>query len=224
MNPFTPSELPASAANRSSKPAAVETCSVTELHTSEQMAVALLESAVHAIVSTDRSGRIVLANRQAEQMFGYSRKELLGSSIDMLFPDSKGCAHAQAYDQWKQLRAVAKGSGMELSARRKDGSEFPVEVGLSHMKTAEGVFGIAFVSDISQRKLLEQQLMHAQKMEAIGRLAGGIAHDFNNMLTAIAGYGAMVLDWRTRFVELWRTDDRPMKKDPPNGHATHKVN
>ena len=69
-----------------------------------------------------------------------------------------------------------------------------MEVSLSTVETEEGLFGIAFISDISLRKTLEEQLMHAQKMEAVGRLAGGVAHDFNNMLTVIAGYNRMILD------------------------------
>jgi two-component system, cell cycle sensor histidine kinase and response regulator CckA len=86
------------------------------------------------------------------------------------------------------------GIGMELSGRKRCGIEFPVEVSLSAVQTPDGVFAIAFVTDISQRKLLEEQLVHAQKMEAVGRLAGGVAHDFNNMLTVISGYNRMILD------------------------------
>jgi signal transduction histidine kinase len=86
------------------------------------------------------------------------------------------------------------GIGMDLAGRLKDGSEVPVEVSLSYVEIDEGVFAIAFVSDISPRKRLEEQLLHAQKMEAVGRLAGGVAHDFNNMLTVIAGYNRMILD------------------------------
>jgi len=159
------------------------------------MAGALLESASQAIISTDGAGTMVLVNRQAEEMFGYQREELLGSPIEMLLPEANRGAHFQLRAEYLDRPGVRPmGSGIDLSARRKDGSEFPVEVGLSHIETAGGVFAIAFVIDISQRKRIEQQLAHAQKMEAVGRLAGGVAHDFNNMLTVIAGYGAMVLE------------------------------
>ena len=159
------------------------------------MVLALMESAAQAIIGADRDGKIVLANRKTEEMFGYTREELVGSRIEMLLPESLRAAHErEREDYFMRPRVRPMGVGMELAGRRKDASEFPVEVSLSYVDAQEGMFAIAFVSDISQRKQLEEQLVHAQKMEAVGRLAGGVAHDFNNMLTVISGYNRMILD------------------------------
>jgi hypothetical protein len=159
------------------------------------MVVALLESASQAIFGADRGGRIVLANPKALEMFGYTRDELLGAQIELLLPQSKQHSHVrQRADYFEHPRTRPMGIGMDLAGRRKDGREFPVEVSLSYVETDEGLFAIAFLNDISHRKLLEEQLLQAQKMEAVGRLAGGVAHDFNNMLTVIQGYNRMILD------------------------------
>ncbi len=166
-----------------------------QLQRSEKLLFALLESAAQAIIGTDRHGRIVLVNDRTEQMFGYSRSELLEATIELLLPESLRAVHIRhREDYFEHPRTRPMGTGMELSGRRKDGSDFPVEVSLSALDVEGAVYGIAFVSDISQRKTLEEQLTHAQKMEAVGRLAGGVAHDFNNMLTVIAGYNRMILD------------------------------
>jgi len=128
-------------------------------------------------------------------MFNYTREELLGAPIEMLLPESKRGGHERHRQQYfEQPRVRPMGIGMELAGRKRCGIEFPVEVSLSAIHTSNGVFAIAFVTDISQRKLLEEQLVHAQKMEAVGRLAGGVAHDFNNMLTVISGYTRMILE------------------------------
>jgi signal transduction histidine kinase/ActR/RegA family two-component response regulator len=125
------------------------------------MVEALLESASQAILSVDSSGKIVLANHRAEEMFNYTREELVGATIEMLLPESKRGGHERHREQYfGQPRVRPMGIGMELSGR----------------------------------KLLEEQLVHAQKMEAVGRLAGGVAHDFNNMLTVISGYTRMILE------------------------------
>ncbi len=159
------------------------------------MVAALLESAAQAIISVDRTGRIVLANRRTEEMFGFTREELIGSLVEALLPNAQREGHTRhRANYFRAPHPRPMGIGFDLMARRKDGTDFAVEVSLSHIQTDGEVYAIAFVSDISERKKLEQQLMHSQKMEAVGRLAGGVAHDFNNMLTVIAGYERMILD------------------------------
>ncbi len=156
---------------------------------------ALLDSAAQAIIGVDQRGRIVLANARTEQMFGYGRAELQGASIELLLPESARESHTRhRAEYFASPRVRPMGIGMDLSGRRKDGEIFPVEVSLSYLDTMEGRFAIAFISDTSPRKRLEEQLLHAQKMEAVGRLAGGVAHDFNNLLTVILGYERMLLE------------------------------
>jgi two-component system, cell cycle sensor histidine kinase and response regulator CckA len=137
----------------------------------------------------------VLANWRAEEMFQYTREQLLGAALEMLVPEGSRTMHQRQVEEYFQRpRVRPMGIGMELVGRRRDGSEFPVEISLNTIETPEGTFAIAFITDITERKRLEEQLLHAQKMEAVGRLAGGVAHDFNNMLTVISGYTRMILD------------------------------
>ena len=149
----------------------------------------LLESAPDPMVAVSVDGTIVLVNAQAEKSFGYRREDLLGQSMDMLVPErlrEKCCAVRTAFFREPQTRAM--GGSLEIFGQRKDGSEFPVEVKLSLLETADGVWGSAAIRDLTERRKLESQFRQAQKIESIGTLAGGIAHDFNNLLTVILSY------------------------------------
>src|SRR6266545_7819650 len=98
------------------------TDALTSLRRSEGMVIALLESASQAILGTDRFGRIVLANHRAEEMFGYSRDELIGERIEILLPEGKRAAHVRDREQYfEQPRVRPMGIGVDLSGRRKDG-------------------------------------------------------------------------------------------------------
>ena len=128
-----------------------------ELFSSSEMVAALLESAAQAILSVSPSGDIVLANRRAEEMFGYSREELLSMKVEGLLPKALGPSHVQHRSRYfASPHTRPMGIGMDLMARRKDGTEFAVEVSLSQVQAEGASFAIAFVSDISQRKQLEE--------------------------------------------------------------------
>ncbi|MFZ0970518.1 MAG: PAS domain S-box protein [Candidatus Acidiferrales bacterium] len=155
----------------------------------------LLEAAPDAMVVVNQSGEIVLLNLQAERRFGYRRDELVGQKVKNIIP--KGFAERLIADGTRTAaEALAQqiGTGIELTGRRKDGSDFPIEIMLSPLENAEGILVTAAIRDITERKQLEQMLRQGQKMEAVGQLAGGVAHDFNNLLGVILGYSELLLE------------------------------
>jgi PAS domain S-box-containing protein/excisionase family DNA binding protein len=129
----------------------------------EARARALLESAPDAIIVVDQDGHIVLANSQAERLFGYPRQVLFGRPIEDLLPEWLRDAHVQHRAQYQvapQTRPM--GSGIEPYARRHDGSEFPVEVSLSPLSTSGQQLVTAVIRDISARKAMEEELLASE--------------------------------------------------------------
>jgi PAS domain S-box-containing protein len=154
---------------------------------------AVLDASPNAIVAVDARGQITYLNRQAEVAFGYAPDELLGEPIERLLPVRAADRHVHQRDRLIAFPVPRPhGIGLDLAGRRKDGTEFPVEISLTPVQLPEGLRVFATVIDISARKAAESQLLEAQKLESIGRLAGGIAHDFNNVLFAIKGYAELL--------------------------------
>jgi protein-histidine pros-kinase len=118
----------------------------------------LLESTPDAIIITNQSGSIVLANGQAESLFGYERGELLGVLVELLLPKryrATHVGHRSGYVVHPRTRSM--GAGLELYGLRKDGTEFPVEIGLSPLRTDQGTLVMSAIRDISERRLTEQK-------------------------------------------------------------------
>ena len=163
---------------------------------SEQMAQAIVRTALDAFVQTDQDGIILDWSPQAEALTGWTRSEAVGCRVvELVFPEELRVAHRQRITRFLQ-EAAGGGMGMryETASVHRDGHRFHVEVSLNALRRGDGWIINSFVRDVTQRRIAEEQLIQAQKTESLGRLTGGIAHDFNNMLTVITGTVEILAD------------------------------
>lgn len=156
----------------------------------------VVEAAPNAMLMVSGRGEIVLVNVQTEKTFGYSREELIGQSLEMLVPRRYRDTHRMYREQF-YANPVARpmGAGRELFGLRKDGSEFPVEIGLTPLFMDDGLYVMSAFVDISERKRAEEQrrvqlaeLAHAGRLSAVGETFSELAHEINQPLGATANY------------------------------------
>lgn len=166
-------------------------------HAEEKFRLAV-EASPNGIILVDKEGHVVLVNSQTEKLFGYSREEIIGRSVEDLVPRRSGPAQLRSGRPFfEEPMASAMGTGRELFGRRKDGTEFPVEIGLAPIETPEGTFVLNAVVDITARKEAELEMQrhrtevaHLSRVALMSEMSTSLAHELNQPLSAIVSNAA----------------------------------
>ena len=158
-----------------------------ELTKSEARYRRLTEGSLDAIVVADQEGRITLFNPAAERAFGYAAAEVVGRPVAVLVPDEFRPRHEAAVPRYVATReARVVGRTVELRGRRKDGSEFPLELSLSAVDIDGQLQFLGSIRDLTERQRMRDMLVQSEKLASIGLLSAGVAHEINNPLSYVA--------------------------------------
>ena len=172
------------------------TAAIVAAREREKRLRSMTQTAPDAIVVIDETGVIDTVNPATERLFGYSRAELVGENVKILMPSpyrEAHDAHLTRYRETGEKRVI--GIGRVVVGRRKDGTTFPARLAIGEIALDQGRLFTGFIHDITEREhiqrragVLQQELMHASRLSAMGEMASGIAHELNQPLTAIMNY------------------------------------
>jgi PAS domain S-box-containing protein len=164
----------------------------------------LLEALPDAVVAVDRDGIIVQLNSQTQELFGYNRDELIGQNIEILVPETYRSQHHQRRESFAQTPKTRRmGAGLDLYGRRRNGSEFPVEISLSPVSTEKEWFVLSAIRDISDRKRIAEELrraneeLHRRTAEQLGEYRSRLASIVDSSEDAILSKDltGIVMSW-----------------------------
>ena len=160
---------------------------ITEHRRTEAWLQSLIETTQDAVISIDRHGHVAIFNSAAEKIFGYSRAEIQGQPLQRLMPEPYAREHdgyVQRYEQTHEARAIGK--IRTVSAKRKNGEIFPIELSVTEVRIENQVHYAAFIRDISERVQLQERLLERERLAMVGATAAKLVHEIGNPLNSMS--------------------------------------
>ena len=158
-----------------------------ELRRGQAWLQSLIETTQDAVLSIDRQGRIVLFNPAAERIFGYARDQVIGQKVNMLMAEPYATEHDEYIARYEKTgEAHAIGRIRTVTARRRNGELFPIELSVTEIAMDQEVHYAAFIRDISEKTRLQSQLVDSERLAAIGSTAAKIGHELANPLNGMS--------------------------------------
>jgi len=165
---------------------------ILKLKASEKKFRTILDTATDAILSIDENHKIVLFNNAAQQIFKYSRSEVLGKNLNMLIPQQYGDHFIFVKRFLEEKTPKIMGKTLPLKALKKGGEEFPIELGLSYYEMKGDITFTAIIRDVSAQKQLEKSLLQSERLAAVGQTVAHVAHEIKNPLMIIGGFSHQI--------------------------------
>ncbi|NOY85987.1 MAG: PAS domain S-box protein [Deltaproteobacteria bacterium] len=171
---------------------AAQTRTITQ---SEEKYRNLVQSARDAIITVDHEGRIIMFNRAAEMIFDRDAKTVLGNSVEVLIPEKFRDAHRTGMERFfLSGESTVEGATLDLTGLKSTGEEFYVEVSLSASMEGDKRIVAAILRDVTERKIIQDQLIESEKQAFVTIVASSIGHELNNILAGLRGYSQMLLE------------------------------
>jgi two-component system sensor kinase FixL len=161
---------------------------IQKLEASERKFRAILDTASEAILSVDKDNRILICNTAAQAMFGYSAREAVGKSFDLLLESQRAGDHRELMDLVKKGVSRRQGKRLALTGIRKDGERFPIEMGISCFETRGVPTYTVIIRDVTVEKRMERNLLQSERLAAVGQAVAHVAHEIKNPLMIIGGF------------------------------------
>lgn len=164
-----------------------------------------IDSLTEGVIVVNKESKILLINKKICELTGYTKDEVFGKDINIFIPKNAKTTHFKHMDEYfANPRQRPMGKGFDLLAKRKDNTNFPVEISLSHIDTSNGKFAFAFITDISTRKEIETELKN--RNFELDAFAHTVAHDLNSSLNGIVGFSDLVIENGEDFSEAEKVD------------------